>query len=55
VGASVLRFVVEFIRVNERIAFGLSVAHLVSLAVAAVGIGILVAHRPRRTRGGPRE
>lgn len=48
VGASTLRFVVEFIRVNERIAFGLSVAHLVSLAVAAVGIGMLVAHQPGR-------
>ncbi len=49
-GASTLRFVVEFIRVNERIAFGLSVAHLVSLAVAAVGIGMLVAHQPARRR-----
>jgi phosphatidylglycerol:prolipoprotein diacylglycerol transferase len=46
VGAGSLRLAIEFIRVNERIAFGLSVAHLVSLAVIAVGIGLLVAARP---------
>jgi len=44
--AGTLRFVLEFIRVNERIVFGLSVAHLVSIAVAGVGAGILAAHRP---------
>jgi phosphatidylglycerol:prolipoprotein diacylglycerol transferase len=42
VGAGMLRFVIEFIRVNERVAFGLSVAHLVSLAAIAVGTGMLV-------------
>jgi prolipoprotein diacylglyceryltransferase len=50
VGASTLRFVVELIRVNTRIALGLSVAHFISLAVAAVGIAVLVTqqlkHRP---------
>jgi phosphatidylglycerol:prolipoprotein diacylglycerol transferase len=46
VGAGVLRFVIEFIRVNERIAFGLSVAHLVSLFVIALGIAMLVVSRP---------
>jgi len=44
--AGTLRFVIEFIRVNERIAFGLSVAHFVSIAVAAVGAGMLVTNRP---------
>lgn len=45
IGAGALRFVIEFIRVNDRIAFGLTVAHLVSIFVAAVGAGMLVAHR----------
>ena len=50
VGAGTLRFVIEFIRVNERVAFGLSVAHLASLAAIAAGIGILVAwDSPKRT------
>ena len=50
VGAGTLRFFVEFIRVNERIAFGLSVAHLVSLAAIAVGFSILIGSLPvRRT------
>jgi phosphatidylglycerol:prolipoprotein diacylglycerol transferase len=48
VGAGTLRFVVEFLRVNDRVAFGLSVAHCASLAVIAVGLAILVAHRPAR-------
>ena len=47
VGAGTLRFVIEFIRVNERVAFGLSVAHLVSLIAVAVGTGLLLS--PRRT------
>ena len=46
VGAGTLRFIIEFIRVNERIAFGLSVAHLVSLAAIAVGIGLLATSEP---------
>lgn len=48
VGAGTLRFVIEFIRVNERVAFGLSVAHLVSLAAIGVGIGLLVVSQPVR-------
>jgi phosphatidylglycerol:prolipoprotein diacylglycerol transferase len=48
VGAGTLRFVIEFIRVNERVAFGLSVAHLVSLVAVAVGIGVLVVSQPVR-------
>ena len=45
VGAGTLRFAIEFIRVNDRVVFGLSVAHLVSIAVVAVGAGMLVRHR----------
>jgi hypothetical protein len=37
IGGGMLGFVIEFIRVNKRVAFGLSVAHLVSLAAIAVG------------------
>jgi prolipoprotein diacylglyceryltransferase len=40
--AGVLRFGIEFIRVNTRVLWGLSVAHLVSLAVVGVGIGMLL-------------
>jgi phosphatidylglycerol---prolipoprotein diacylglyceryl transferase len=35
--AGALRFGIEFIRVNDRVLLGLSVAHLVSIAVAAIG------------------
>ena len=42
VGAGTLRFFIEFIRVNERVLFGLSVAHLVSLGAIVVGVGLLV-------------
>jgi phosphatidylglycerol:prolipoprotein diacylglycerol transferase len=35
--AGALRFAVEFVRVNERIAFGLSVAHLASIGVVVAG------------------
>ena len=43
VGAGTLRFLIEFIRVNERVLFGLSVAHLAALAAIAAGVGILAA------------
>ena len=43
VAAGALRFLIEFIRVNERVAFGLSVAHFMSLAAMGVGVGMLVA------------
>jgi phosphatidylglycerol:prolipoprotein diacylglycerol transferase len=50
IGAGLLRFVVEFIRVNERVALGLSVAHLVSIAAVLVGIGMALASRqPEKT------
>jgi phosphatidylglycerol:prolipoprotein diacylglycerol transferase len=49
VTAGVLRFGIEFLRVNVRVAFGLSVAHLVSLAVIALGALVLaIAHPTRR-------
>lgn len=40
-----VRFAIEFIRVNERALFGLTVAHLVSLALIVVG-GVMAARRP---------
>jgi phosphatidylglycerol---prolipoprotein diacylglyceryl transferase len=46
--AGALRFAIEFIRVNDRIIVGLSVAHLASVAVAAVGALMLVTARPGR-------
>ena len=50
VTAGVLRFGIEFLRVNERVAFGLSVAHFVSLAAIALGaIVLVIAHPTRRT------
>ena len=53
VSAGTLRFGIEFLRVNERVAFGLSVAHLVSLAAIALGsIVLLSAHPTRRTVSG---
>ncbi len=45
--AGVLRFAIEFLRVNERVALGLSVAHLVSIAVVILGAGMLIAARNR--------
>jgi phosphatidylglycerol---prolipoprotein diacylglyceryl transferase len=46
--AGALRFVIEFIRVNTRVVWGLSVAHLISVVVIAVGIGMLSVVRPDR-------
>jgi phosphatidylglycerol:prolipoprotein diacylglycerol transferase len=37
VGAGALRFAIEFIRVNERVVGGLSVAHLASITIALSG------------------
>ena len=54
VGAGTLRFFVEFIRVNERIAFGLSIAHLMSLAAVTAGIGMLAVSQPPRGTVQPR-
>ena len=48
IGAGGLRFIIEFIRVNERVAFGLSVAHLVSLAAIGLGVSMLLMTQPVR-------
>jgi phosphatidylglycerol:prolipoprotein diacylglycerol transferase len=47
--AGTVRFAIEFIRVNERVLFGLTVAHLVSL-VLMIGGAVMVA-RPDATPG----
>jgi phosphatidylglycerol:prolipoprotein diacylglycerol transferase len=39
-----IRFAIEFIRVNERVLAGLTVAHLASLAMMMVGAGLLATH-----------
>ena len=43
-----LRFAIEFIRINERVALGLSLAHWLSAAVAMAGL-LLMAKPPVRT------
>jgi prolipoprotein diacylglyceryltransferase len=50
--AGAVRFAIEFIRINERVLWGLTVAHLVSLALMVAGVVLLsrpgaVAARPR--------
>jgi prolipoprotein diacylglyceryltransferase len=45
--AGSLRFAIEFIRISERVALGLSVAHFASLAAAIVGIGLLLQTKAR--------
>ena len=45
VAAGALRFGIEFIRVNTRVLWGLSVAHLVAVAVVGIGIGMLALSR----------
>ena len=44
--AGLLRFAIEFVRVNERVVGGLSVAHVASLAVTAAGVALLFRGRP---------
>ena len=39
--AGSLRFAIEFVRINERVAGPLTVAHLASLAVAVIGLAML--------------
>ena len=43
VSAGLLRFSIEFLRVNERVALGLSVAHFVSMVAIALGVTLLAA------------
>ncbi len=40
--AGAIRFAIEFIRINERVLAGLTVAHLVSLALMAAGVVLLL-------------
>ncbi len=40
-----MRFAIEFVRVNERVIWGLTVAHLVSLCLVAVGAAMILAER----------
>ena len=49
-GAGTLRFAVEFLRVNERVALGLSVAHFASIAIAVLG-AVLISMRSTRVSG----
>jgi phosphatidylglycerol---prolipoprotein diacylglyceryl transferase len=49
--AGTARFLIEFIRVNERVFLGLTVAHLASLSLAVVGLVILSRRRSRAARG----
>ena len=53
IGAGVLRFAVEFLRVNDRVVGGLSVAHLVSLAAILAGV-VFVAQSGRAAHEGSR-
>jgi phosphatidylglycerol:prolipoprotein diacylglycerol transferase len=55
--AGAIRFAIEFVRVNERVAGPLTLAHLISLALVVAGIGLLVGGsssqrvaQPRRSR-----
>lgn len=45
--AGAVRFAIEFIRINERVLFGLTVAHLASLGMMGAGLWLL------RTRAAP--
>ena len=52
--AGSLRFAIEFLRVHEPFVGGLAVAHVASLAVAFMGIGLLLTQRrPVYPTGGP--
>ena len=43
--AGVIRFLIEFIRVDVRVLGVLSVAHLASLGISAIGVGVLLGSR----------
>jgi len=53
IGAGALRFLIEFIRVNQRVVGIFSIAHLASLAAVGVGSALLVSNQPLgRSRAG---
>jgi len=43
--AGIARFLVEFVRINPRVALGMSVAQLVSLVLIVVGLGLWIGRR----------
>lgn len=45
----IARFLVEFVRINPRVALGLSVAQFTSLGLIAIGVGLLLTRRPSPT------
>lgn len=45
--AGAIRFAIEFLRVNERVLGGLSVAHVASIAVMIAGVAFLISDRRR--------
>lgn len=47
--AGVIRFAIEFLRINPRVVGPLSVAHLASLLVMGAGVALLVVARHRRS------
>jgi phosphatidylglycerol:prolipoprotein diacylglycerol transferase len=51
VGAGMLRFVIEFLRVNERVLGVFSVAHVASLAAVIAGTALLVRNREPSASG----
>ena len=48
--AGSIRFAIEFVRVNERVLGGLSVAHLASIGVTIMGLAFLRGNRQRVRR-----
>jgi phosphatidylglycerol:prolipoprotein diacylglycerol transferase len=52
IGTSVARFGVEFIRVNPVVAFGLTQAQLVAIALFATGCGWILRYRPTSSVAG---
>jgi prolipoprotein diacylglyceryltransferase len=48
VSAGVIRFAIEFLRINERVAGPLSVAHIAALLATAAGLLILATAREGR-------
>jgi len=49
--AGLLRFAIEFIRVNRHVVGPLTVAHLASLLAIAIGAGLLAGHARRVEEG----
>jgi phosphatidylglycerol:prolipoprotein diacylglycerol transferase len=47
IGSSIERFLVEFLRRNDIVALGMTLAQIVSLALAAIGVAFVVALRER--------